>query len=245
MPIRDTTYTPLRCGAQTMRPQDTAAGRRIVYVWCKYWSALGDTTSITQPICTSPSITVHPQSQSLTEGNTLNLSVTATGTATLAYQWKKAGSNITGATSSAYSKPTITTSDAGNYTVTVTNTCGTATSNAAVISVATAPATYTGRWGWQATDPSANMAAATYQNSSTFTTGSNVSLSISAMPDETFFYWEFPNTEANFTTYSNDLTVDAIMPDLNFKFVTQGSKKYIVTRGPITFSNSLPLIFKK
>ena len=87
-----------------------------------------------------PSITSQPASQSVTAGQTASFSVTATGTGPLAYQWKKNGAAIGGATSASYTTPATANSDNGaQFTVTVTNGVGTATSNAVTLTVTAAP----------------------------------------------------------------------------------------------------------
>lgn|GEM_PF-2165501 len=87
----------------------------------------------------APSITAQPNASSVTAGNAASFSVTATGTAPLTYQWSKDGSVIGGATSSTFSLGAAQMSDAGNYTVLVTNTAGSVMSNAASLSVTAAP----------------------------------------------------------------------------------------------------------
>jgi hypothetical protein len=83
-----------------------------------------------------PSITAQPVSQTVTAGQVATFSITATGTAPLSYQWKKYGVNLTGATSSSYTTPATSASDDGaQFTVAVTNAAGSATSNAAVLTV--------------------------------------------------------------------------------------------------------------
>lgn len=74
-----------------------------------------------------------PSPQSAVLGQPLTLSVSATGTAPLAYQWFKDGSAVPGATTDTYSIPVVTASSAGTYTVTVTGPQGTVTSPAAAI----------------------------------------------------------------------------------------------------------------
>jgi len=84
----------------------------------------------------APSITAQPVSRSVSAGQTATFTVTATGTATLAYQWKKNGSAISGATSASYTTPATSTSDSGaSFTVTVSNASGSVTSGAATLSV--------------------------------------------------------------------------------------------------------------
>jgi hypothetical protein len=88
----------------------------------------------------APSITGQPVSQTVSVGQTATLSVSATGTAPLAYQWKKNSAAITGANSSTYSTPATTSSDNGAlFTVAVSNTAGTVISNAATLTVNAAP----------------------------------------------------------------------------------------------------------
>lgn len=90
-----------------------------------------------------PSISVQPQSVAVTVGGTASFSVTAAGTSPLAYQWKLNGANLSGATSSSYSKSNVQVADAGNYAVVVANGSGSVTSAVAVLTVSgvvTAPA---------------------------------------------------------------------------------------------------------
>ncbi|MCE2646300.1 MAG: immunoglobulin domain-containing protein, partial [Burkholderiaceae bacterium] len=55
------------------------------------------------PAAVAPSITAQPAAVSVTEGQTAAFSVTATGTAPLAYQWRRNGADIAGATAATYS----------------------------------------------------------------------------------------------------------------------------------------------
>jgi hypothetical protein len=69
-----------------------------------------------------PIITAEPTSQTACVGGNATFSVTATGTG-LSYQWRKAGVNISGATSATYTLTGVTASDAGSYSVVVSGTC--------------------------------------------------------------------------------------------------------------------------
>ena len=85
----------------------------------------------------APAISTQPVNQTVTAGQTATFSVAATGTSTLTYQWKKSGASISGATSSTYTTAATTTSDSGSqFTVVVTNSVGSATSNSATLTVA-------------------------------------------------------------------------------------------------------------
>ncbi len=86
---------------------------------------------------TAPAITTAPATQTLTEGAAANFTVVATGTAPLAYQWQRDGVNIAGATAATYTLAATSLADSGaQLRVVVTNSAGTATSSAAVLTVA-------------------------------------------------------------------------------------------------------------
>jgi hypothetical protein len=51
------------------------------------------------------------------------------------YQWRKNGTNLSGATSATYTKTSTTTNDSGNCTVVATNANGAVTSQVAVVTV--------------------------------------------------------------------------------------------------------------
>ena len=77
----------------------------------------------------APAITTQPSSSTVISGGAASFSVVASGTSPLAYQWKKDGSSISGATSSTYTIASTQTTDAGSYTIVVTNSAGSVTSN--------------------------------------------------------------------------------------------------------------------
>lgn len=82
-----------------------------------------------------PTIATQPTSQTVSPGANVSFSVVADSATPLSYQWKKNGSDVVGATSSILSFPSVLESDAGNYTVVVTNSAGSVTSNVAVLTV--------------------------------------------------------------------------------------------------------------
>jgi hypothetical protein len=85
----------------------------------------------------APTISVHPASQTIQEGLTATFTVTAAGTAPLAYQWKRGGVAIVGATAASYTTAVLTSADDGAlFTVVVSNADGSATSTAATLTVA-------------------------------------------------------------------------------------------------------------
>lgn len=96
----------------------------------------------------APSITAQPRSQTNFFGSNVVFTVTATGQTSLFYQWSFDGTNLTdnghisGSTTTNLTVNSITTSDAGNYRVVVTNSHGSATSSNATLTVLV-PATIT------------------------------------------------------------------------------------------------------
>src|SRR5207245_1538300 len=97
-------------------------------------------TASTLTVNTPPSITTQPVSQTVTSGQTASFSVAAMGTAPLTYQWNKNGTAISGATAASYTTPATTSSDNGaQFTVNVSNSACTVTSNAATLTVNTPP----------------------------------------------------------------------------------------------------------
>jgi hypothetical protein len=99
-------------------------------------------TSVSQTLTVtlaSPAITTQPSSQTVTAGNPVSLSVGATSSAPLAYQWRKGGTAIGGATNATYTIAGTVAADAGDYDVVVSNAAGSVTS--LVASLVVAPAT--------------------------------------------------------------------------------------------------------
>ena len=110
-----------------------------------------DATFTVQPAVTAPALTAQPSNQSVIAGQSATFSVAATGTAPLSYQWKKDGTHISGATSSSYTTPPISADTAALYTVTVSNSLGSVTSNSATVTLISKPTV--------TTHPSAQTAA--------------------------------------------------------------------------------------
>jgi len=99
-------------------------------------SAPSNIATATTPVaCVAPSITTHPQSKTIDNGTTTTLTVAASGTGPLSYQWF-AGTTPIGTNSSSITvTPTATTT----YSVRVSNDCGSADSNTATVTVVGPP----------------------------------------------------------------------------------------------------------
>src|ERR1700740_1269109 len=90
----------------------------------------------------APSITVQPTGVTVAAGQTATFSVGATGTSPLNYQWRKNTGNISGATASSYTTPATASGDNGaKFDVVVSNSVGSKTSNAAMLTVTATTAT--------------------------------------------------------------------------------------------------------
>jgi plastocyanin len=87
----------------------------------------------------APAFTTQPVSQTVNAGTAVTFTAAASGSPSPTYQWKKNGTNITGATGASYTIAGVAAADAGTYTVVATNTAGSATSSNAVLTVITPP----------------------------------------------------------------------------------------------------------
>lgn len=88
------------------------------------------------PTATAPVLTAMPTAQTAAEGQTATFSVSATGTAPLAYQWRRDGVAIAGATAASYTTPALAAADNGvAFSVLVSNTAGSVASASAVLTV--------------------------------------------------------------------------------------------------------------
>ena len=84
---------------------------------------------------TKPSITTHPVSQSVNEGESVTFNVAASSSLTKTYQWYKDDIAIEGATETSLTLNNLQSSDDGGYKCIVTNECGPTTSNTATLTV--------------------------------------------------------------------------------------------------------------
>jgi hypothetical protein len=83
----------------------------------------------------APSITSQPQSQTIFVGQNATFTVTAGGSAPLAYQWKFNGLPLAGATNTFYTRTNAQFGDSGTYTVVITNSSATLVSSPALLIV--------------------------------------------------------------------------------------------------------------
>ena len=124
-----------------------------------------------------PSITIQPASQSPSLGSNASFTVSVSGTPPFQYQWQFNGTNILGATNTAYMIPAVGTNDTGNYSVGVTNSAGGVISSNAVLMVIVPPCI--------AMQPTNQISVL----------GSNASFTVSVNGSPPFqFQWQFDGT---------------------------------------------------
>lgn len=104
----------------------TGQGKRDIFV-----------AKIEKAFCQGPVITQHPTGADICKGASTQLWVNAIGTA-LSYQWKRNGTNV-GTNSPILILKDVNIGDAGNYSVQVIGTCGTATSTSVLVTVNATP----------------------------------------------------------------------------------------------------------
>jgi hypothetical protein len=100
-------------------------------------NSFGSVTSAvaTLAVVAAPIITTQPVSQTLEAGQNGWLTLRASGTPPLFYQWSKDGVGVDGATASTFSLGKVRPGQVGSYTVVVSNSVGTVTSGVATVSV--------------------------------------------------------------------------------------------------------------
>ncbi len=101
-----------------------------------YLSRNGSVSRIRAATSQAPSITAQPQSTTVGPGQQATFTVSATGSQPLTYQWQRGTTNISGATSAAYTLTTTASDNGATFRVVVTNAVGSVTSSSATLTVA-------------------------------------------------------------------------------------------------------------
>lgn len=97
------------------------------------WSGIAAVTFSSQP--SAPVITNQPSALSVNSGSNALFSVGASGTAPLSYQWLFNGTNLPGATTNTCTISNVHPTNAGSYSVIISNTVGSSVSSNAVLKV--------------------------------------------------------------------------------------------------------------
>lgn len=93
--------------------------------------------SATVSVLLQPAFTTQPSNRTVCAGTNATFTVAANGSP--GFQWRKNGTDISGATSTSYTVVSPTLADAGNYDCVATNFCNTVVSNTAVLTVNVTP----------------------------------------------------------------------------------------------------------
>ncbi|QYM77807.1 immunoglobulin domain-containing protein [Horticoccus luteus] len=220
--------------------------------------------SATLAVQTPPLITSQSVSQAAFQGDNVTLSVVATGTAPLSYQWKKDGVNLadggalSGTGTASLTLTGVVVADSGSYTVKVSNAVGAATSTPAVLTVTippmappapvAQPATNLASGGftahWNAVDNaqgylldvSTDSSFATFLNGyNGFDVGTNLSRNIAGLSAGTSYYYRV-RAYNDVGPSANSTVIEAATPTLS-------QAPVITSASSTTFTIGLPASF--
>ena len=135
------TNLPLATNATLLIPnaQPESAGPYAVVVWNPAGSVTSAPVLLTVQAPPPPGLTGQPVSRVIAVSNAVSLSVVVTGAPPISFQWCLAGTNLPGATSNPFALASAQFSDAGTYTVVVSNPGGSVTSAPAILRVLQPP----------------------------------------------------------------------------------------------------------
>jgi hypothetical protein len=113
------------------------AGNYDVVIANAYGSATSTVAKLS--VLVPPSITSQPTNQTVVVGGNARFQVTGSGTLPLSFQWWFNGTNAVGVNTNTLNVTNAQTSQAGGYTVVITNSAGSVTSSVATLTVGTPP----------------------------------------------------------------------------------------------------------
>ena len=138
-PVTGAEITAFFSSLQSNTPKACASGYNGVSFWdSQERNADMDAALLAAGIGSSsnpPAIFSSPSSRWADRGGTIKMSVSVNGSAPLAYRWRLNGTNVPGATTNVITLVNIQSTNAGNYTVVITNSFGSVTSSVAVLTV--------------------------------------------------------------------------------------------------------------
>jgi sugar lactone lactonase YvrE len=174
----------------------------------------------------APTIQTQPAGASIVQTNSYTFSVVASGNPSPSYQWMLGGVPIPGATSSTYTITSAQGTDAGTYSVAVTNSIGTTPSNSVTLNVTTPPVITTA--------PQATYAI----------TGSTATLTVGATGNGLGYQWYYNNVAINGATSATlNLTNVATYARGNYSVVVMNAAGSVTSVAvPLTISSNARLI---
>ena len=201
-------------------------------------TSTSDTVTITAGT-TPPSISTQPASATVLVGAGAGFTVAASGTTPMTFQWAKSTdggvtyTNISGATSATYSISSVALTDAGSYRATATNVAGSATSNAAVLTVQQVPAittqpvaaTVAAGGSYTLSVAASGTPAPTYQwklNGTNISGATSANYTISSAGGANAGYYSCVATNAAGTATSSSVYVGVLSSTMSLSSVTPG-----------------------
>lgn len=174
---------------------------------CIVSGSCGTISSNTAILRVDRSITIisHPAGNEVCQGDNVIFTISATGT-NLSWQWVKDGADIPGENQTNLVIPSITGTDAGNYSSKVSNACGTKTSNMAVLSI------------------SGETVIFSQPSNKTLCEGENASFSVSATGSNLTYQWSYNGMAIADTgkySGSNSNTLLLAGPGMNYAGIYQ------------------------
>lgn len=197
--------------------------------WVVVSNSVGSATSnaavltVNAPV-SSPSIINSLGSLTVSAGNSMSMTVGVSGTAPFTYQWKKGGANISGATLATYTISSVTLSDAGSYSVVVSNSVGSATSNTAVLTVS----------------PTASLSITTHPTALAVTTGGSASFMVAVSGSPPYTYqWKKNSTDISGATQATYTIASVASIDAGSYSVTVSNSSGSATSRAATLTTSI------
>ena len=196
-------------------------------------NSAGTVTSSTAALTVNPAppaITSQPASQTVNQGANVALTVAATGTTPLGYQWRKSGIPIAGASGATLTLNNVQPSDASTYDVVITNVVGIATSSVASL-VVNVPPTIT-----------------TQPVSQTVAGGTSAAFNVTATGTAPFlFQWRKDGTNLTGSTGSSHLIANAQATDSGSYTVVVSNAGGSITSSPpaVLIVNSPPNVMQQ
>jgi len=174
----------------------------------------------------APTIQTQPVGSTIVQTNSYTFTVVASGNPLPTYQWMLGGVPIPGATASTYTIASAQGTDAGSYSVAVTNSIGTTNSNLVTLNVTTTPVITTA--------PTATTAL----------TGSTASLTVSASGNGLGYQWYYNNVAINGATSATlNLTNVSTYQRGNYSVVVMNAAGSVTSIAvPLTVSSNARLV---
>jgi endonuclease/exonuclease/phosphatase family metal-dependent hydrolase len=183
-------YTPLSDVAPVQSGDSGVSGMQHMAVIKDFSLPVG--VAVTNP----PTILTQPQSQTNSIGSLVEFTVSASGTAPLVYQWRFNNATLSGANTSSFTITNAQSTNAGDYTVVITNVAGSVTSAIAALTI------------------SSDLAINSQPQNLSVAVGENASFSVTASGAAPLHYqWRFNSSAISSATNSTYTRTNAQLAD--------------------------------